>query len=206
MSKKIYSKIPLIEEINKTMSALKQNGMEAYFVPDRKAAKEKVLQIIPKGSEVMNMTSVTLDSLSLSREITNSNNYKSIRKILSNMNRETEGLRMQQLGTAPSWAIGSVHAITQNGQVIIASNTGSQLPSYAYGATGVIWVVGVQKIVTDLNQGMDRIYQYVLPLESKRAKKAYGASGSNVSKLLIINKEIKPGRVHIILVNEVLGF
>jgi len=112
---------------------------------------------------------------------------------------------MQKLGAAPEYAVGSVHAVTEDGKVIIASNTGSQLPAYAYGSAHVIWVVGTQKIVANLEQGLKRIYEYVLPLESERLKKVYGVE-SNVSKLLIINKEIAPNRLTLILVKQKLGF
>ncbi|MEK7064726.1 MAG: LUD domain-containing protein [Patescibacteria group bacterium] len=93
-----------------------------------------------------------------------------------------------------------------NIQVVMASNSGSQLPAYAYGAGKVIWVVGVQKITANLDAALKRIYEYVLPLESERVKIAYGMDRSNVSKLLVINKEIVPQRITMILVKERLGF
>ncbi len=95
--------------------------------------------------------------------------------------------------------------MTQTGQVLIASNTGSQLSPYAYGARHVVWVVGTQKIVKDFAEGLQRINEYSLPLENERAQQAYG-KGSNVSKILIVNKEVQPGRITIILVKEKLGF
>ena len=97
-----------------------------------------------------------------------------------------------------------MHAVTEDGKVIIASATGSQLPAYAYGSSHVIWVVGSQKIVKDLDEGMKRVYEYVLPLENERAKKAYG--GSSINKLLIFNKEGTAGRITMIIVKEKLGF
>ena len=122
------------------------------------------------------------------------------------MDRKTQGREMQKIGATPDWTIGSVHAVTEEGQVLIASNTGSQLPAYAYGSSHVIWVVGTQKIVKNIDQGIKRVYEHSLPLESERAKKAYGVPGSFVSKILIVNKEISPGRVVIIFINEKLGF
>ena len=122
------------------------------------------------------------------------------------MDSATQGGEMRKLGTAPDWTIGSVQAVTEDGQVVMASNSGSQLPAYAYGAGRVIWVVGVQKIVANLDEALKRIYEYVLPLESERVKVAYGMDKSNVSKLLVINKEIAPERMTVILVKEKLGF
>lgn len=113
---------------------------------------------------------------------------------------------MQRLGATPEWVLGSVHAVTETGEALIASNTGSQLPAYAFGVGKVIWVVGTQKIVKDREEGLGRIYEHSLPLESERAKKAYGVPGSAVNKILIVNREVQPGRITMILVNERLGF
>lgn len=200
-----WSTLPSKKIIDKTIKALKKNNINAYFVETKEDAKKKVLRLIPQGAEVMTMSSVTLGESGIAKEINESGKYDSVKKKLNSMERETEGREMQKLGAAPSYAVGSVHAVTEEGQVLIASNTGSQLPAYAYGSDHVIWIVGAQKIVKNIDQGMSRIYEYVLPLESERLKKAYGVP-SNVSKLLIFNKELAPDRVTIIFVNESLGF
>lgn len=191
-----------------TIEALKANGMNALVVDSPEEAKEKALSLIPQGSEVMTMSSVTLDSIGLSKEINESGKYNAVKPQLMKMDRETQGVEMQRLGAAPTYAVGSVHAVTQNGEVIIASNTGSQLPAYAYGSSHVIWVVGTQKIVANLDDAMKRIYEYILPLESERLAKAYNKPGlkSNPSKLLIIKKEINPTRITLIFVKQSLGF
>ena len=195
------------ETIQKTIESLKANGINAEFVSTGKEAKKRVLEIIPTGAEVMTMSSTTLDNLEISKEVQQSEKYNSVKNKLNSMNRETEGLEMKKIGSAPEWSVGSVNALTEEGQVLIASNTGSQLAAYATWAAHVIWVVGAQKIVKKIDGGMKRIYDYVLPLESVRANKAYNqTTGSNVSKLLIINKEIKPDRITLIIVGEELGF
>jgi len=193
------------ETINLAVAALKANGIEATVAENSQEAKQKVFEIIPEGAEVMNMSSVTLDTTGIAKEIVESGRYNSVRNQLTKMDRQTQNLEMQKLGAGPDWAVGSVHAITQDGKVLIASNTGSQLPAYAYGSAHVVWVVGAQKVVKNLEEGMQRIYEYSLPLENERAKKAYGME-SNVSKILILNKEISPGRVSMVIVKEKLGF
>lgn len=205
MNTKDFSQLAKDESINKAKDALTKNGIEVLVLENGAAAKEKVLQIIPEGAEIMNMSSVTIDSIGLAKEINESGKYNSVRKKFATMDRKTQGLEMQKLGAAPEWAIGSVHAVTEDGKVIIASATGSQLPAYVYGSSHVIWVVGSQKIVKDLDEGMKRVYEYVLPLESERAMKAYG-QGSSVNKLLVINKEVTPARITMIIVKEKLGF
>lgn len=202
----MWNKLANKEEVEKTIAALKANGIDAIFVQTNVEAKEKALALIPKDKEVMTMTSVTLDTLGIAKEINESGKYNSVRTKLNFMDRKTQSLKMQQLGAAPEYTIGSVHAVTQDGHILIASNTGSQLPAYAYGSAHLIFVIGAQKIVKDTDAGMKRVYDYVLKLESDRAHKAYGIPGSAVNKLLIINKEVKPGRIMIIIVNQPLGF
>lgn len=191
----------------KVVASLKANGIKAELVENGEQAKQRILEILPAEAEVMNMTSVTLDTIKIPQEINESGKYDSVRNKLSMMDKETQSQEMQKLGATPVWTIGSVHAVTEEGHLLIASNTGSQLPAYAYGSSKVIWVVGTQKIVKNTDEGIKRIYEYVLPLESARANKAYGiTTGSFVSKLLIVNREINPGRITVIFVNEVLGF
>ncbi len=193
------------QSLQKTVAALKGSGIEAVVVKDGAEAKRKVLELVPVGAEVMTMTSVTLDTIGVAQEINESGKYDSVKKKLMSMDRATQGREMQKLGAAPEWALGSVHAVTEDGKVIVASATGSQLPAYAYGAGKIIWVVGAQKIVKSQEEGMKRIVEHTFPLENARAQKVYGM-GSNISKVLIISKEFAPGRITMILVKEKLGF
>lgn len=195
------------DSIQKTIEALNANGFNTEVVQSGTDAKKKVLELLPQGAEVMTMTSNTLDTISVSEEVNKvDGKFKPVRDKLYAMDRTTQLQEMNRLGAAPEYVLGSIHAITEDGKVVVASNTGSQFPAYVYGALHVIWVVGAQKIVKDLDAAFKRIYEYTLPLESERAKKAYGVPGSAVNKLLIFNKETTPSRITIILVNEKLGF
>ena len=191
--------------IEKTIKALKANGIEAEVVENGHEAKQKVLELVPKDAEVFTVTSQTLEACGINKEINESGNYESVRNILYSPDKSTKGREIQKTGSAPDWVIGSVHAVTVDGQVLIASNSGSQLPAYSYGSTHVIWVVGAQKIVKNMDDGIKRIYEHSLPLEDERAQKAYGIH-SGVSKLLIINREKVPNRIHLIFIKQNLGF
>lgn len=192
--------------VDKTIAALKENNIDAMLVASSAEAKEKVLAMIPKGAEVFAMSSQTLVTVGLTSAIDDTGAYDSVRKQLMEMDRNTQGAEMKKLGSAPDWAVGSVHAITVEGHVMVASNTGSQLAAYASGASHVIWVVGTQKIVKNQEEGFKRMYEHSLVLESERVKKAYGWPGSEIKKILIIDKEVAPGRSTVIFVPEVLGF
>ena len=106
----------------------------------------------------------------------------------------TQAQQMKAIGGQPDYALGSVHAITRDGTLVIASASGSQLASYAWGAANVIFVVGAQKLVPTLAAAHERIYQHSLPLEDARAQAAYGQH-SQVGKILEIHTEL-PGRIH----------
>src|SRR5258708_6548925 len=116
---------------------------------------------------------------------------------------EDKAIEMRRIGAAADYAVGSVHAITEDGQVMVASATGSQLPAYAYGASNVIWVAGVQKIVSDLDEAFERLENYTFHLEDERAKKAYG-QGSSINRILIYRKD-PTNRATLVLVKEPVG-
>ena len=155
-----FAELATEEQIRRVVKALTVNGFKVEVVENGKEAKKTVLRMIPAGAEVMTMSSVTLETIGLAKEINESGKYDAVRLKLA---------QDKSLGSTPKW------------------------------------VVGAQKVVKNVDEGVKRIYEYVLPLENERARKAYGV-GSNVSKLLIINKEIRSERVKLILVKEKLGF
>ncbi len=200
-----WTKLATDKEIKRTLKALEANGIKTIVVENGKQAKEKVIEMLPENAEVFTMTSMTLESIGLDKEINESKKYNAVRPKLFTMDRNTQSREMAKLGAAPDWVVSSVHAVTRDGHLLIASNSGSQLSAEAYGGGKVVFVAGTQKIVKDTDEGMERIYAHTFPLEDKRAQKAYGVH-SGVSKILIINKEVVPERITLILVKEELGF
>lgn len=193
--------------IRKATQALKTNNIDVLVVDSAEKAREQVLELIPEGSEVMTATSTTLDQIGVTEVLNNSGKYNSVKSQLKKLDRKKDHLLMQKLGAAPEYVIGSVHAVTEDGKVIIASGSGSQLPAYTYGATHVIWVVSTKKLVQDLGTALKRLYDYVLPLEDARIKKLYGPdAASHVRKLFILNSELTQNRITLIFVREDLGF
>ena len=202
-----WNQLPTQEAIDTAVVALQEHGFNPVVVANAEEAKAKVQELLPKNAEVMTMTSETLRTTGIEEMVNTSGDYDAIKPKLMQMDRNTQGREMQKLGAAPDIAIGSVHAVTEDGHVLIASRTGSQLPAYTYGAGKVIWVVGTQKIVKNLEDANKRLFEYILPLESERANKAYNMTGgSKVDKLLTYYQDEVPGRITIILVNESLGF
>jgi len=191
--------------VKRAMAALQANGIAVLRASDAAAAKRFVLDLIPVASPVHQGASQTLDVLGITYEIEKSGRYAALRPRIWSMDRDTEADEIRRLGAAPDVMLGSVHAITETGSLLAASMSGSQLGPYVSGAGRVILVVGTQKIVPDLEQGLRRINEYAWRLEDARAHAAYGIH-SAVNKVVIINREITPGRITVVLVDEVLGF
>src|SRR3989449_8548464 len=191
--------------VKRTMAALEANGMTVLRASDAAAAKRIVLDLIPDASPVHQGASQTLDVLGITYEIEKSGRYSALRPRIWSMDRETEANEIRRLGAAPDVMLGSVHAVTETGSLLAASMSGSQLGPYVSGAGRVILVVGTQKIVRDLEEGLLRINEYAYRLEDAPAQAAYGVR-SAVNKGLVVNREITPRRITVGLVDEGLGF
>ncbi len=200
-----FSRVATREQIRAVASALEGNGITCVVVDSAEEARKVVQSTLPVGAEVYNNTSRTLEVIGVAEDIERSGLYQPLRPRLYQMDREMQGREMRQLSASPDWVVGSVHALTEDGSLLIASASGSQLGPIASGAGHVLLVVGAQKIVPDLETGLQRIDDYCFPLEDRRARLAYGVP-SGVNNVLIINKAITPGRIIAILVNEPLGF
>jgi hypothetical protein len=205
VSDKLFSEIASGEQIQRTVKALEANGIKTLVAENVAEAKRLFFELVPEESEVFLGSSITLETLGIQEQVDKSGRFDAIRPKMFAMNRETQGREIRKMSAAPDYAAGSVHAVTEDGHVLIASNTGSQLGPYASGAGKVIWLVGAQKIVKDLNEGLKRIQDYVKPLEDEHMQTLYKIN-SNVSKVLIVNKEIKPNRITMIIIKEKIGF
>ena len=191
--------------VQRTTAALEANGITVLRAADAAAAKRIVLDLIPEGSQVHHGASESLDAAGITHEIETSGRYEDIRSRTFSMDRETQADEIRRLSAAPDVMLGSVHAVTETGALMAASMSGSQLGPYVAGAGRVILVVGTQKIVSGLEEGLRRIYDYSFPLEDARAQAAYGIH-SAVNKIVIIDREIVPDRITVVFVDEVLGF
>lgn len=195
------------EALETTIKVLEKNGFKVLVAENSEEAKKLFFEIVPKGASVMNNTSRTLQDTGIQNTLENSGDYDSIHKKVLSMDREKEGRRINELRSVMDWAVGSFHAVTEDGHIMMASGSGSQIPGYAYGADNVVFVAGTHKIVKDIQEGMERIKTRSLPLESERINQVYNTTtGSNIRKILIYYSEKDPNRTTIILVKEVLGF
>jgi len=200
-----FTTLPDEHALQATVVALEEHGFSVEVVDDLDAARETVLARIPDGSSVMTNTSVTLAETGIADAINDSDGrWESARNKMFALDFATQAQEMKAIGGQPDYALGSVHAVTADGTLVIASASGSQLASYAWGAANVIFAAGAHKLVPTLEAAHQRIYQHSLKLEDARAQAAYGQH-SQVGKVLEIHQEL-PGRIHIVLIRQVVGF
>jgi hypothetical protein len=190
--------------LERTAGALASRGFIAQVADTAEHARQLVLDAIPEGAEVHSALSETIQTLGITDEIDGSGRYDSVRSRLNALDRDTQGREMRKLGAAPDYIVGSAHAVTDDGQIVVGSGSGSQLGAYAYAGGNVILVIGHQKLVRDLDEGLRRVREYSLPREYARMQ-SVGYPGSLLAKTLIIHHE-PSGRIRVILVPETLGF
>jgi LUD domain len=199
-----FTTLPDDQTLAATVVALEEHGFSVEVVDDLDAARAAVLARIPEGSSVMTNTSVTLQETGITDAIDAGGPYESSRTNMMALDFATQLQEMKAIAGQPDFALGSVHAVTRDGALFIASASGSQLASYAWGAANVIFVIGTQKLVPTVEAARERIYEHSLTLEDARAYAAYGQN-SYVGKILEIHQEL-PGRIHVVLIRQAVGF
>lgn len=192
------------ERLLRVVAALEGRGVQALVANDAAHARQLVLERVPGGAEVHVALSETMRVLGVTAEIETSGRYDAVRPRLAKMDRATRKSEMRKLASAPDYILGSVHAVTDDGRLLVASGTGSQLGPYAHSAGRVILAVGHQKVVRDLDEGLRRIREYCFPREFERMKQA-GRGGTVIGKILIVEAEFAK-RITVVLVPETLGF
>jgi len=201
----LWDKLPEDSIVDQTVNALRANGFKAEAVPNGAAALERIRALIPAGAEVMTGSSRTLEEIGFVGLLSSKShpwvNLKA--DIVTEKDKERQTVLRRKAQFA-DYFLGSVHAITSKGEMIAGSASGSQLAAYAFGGRNLIIVAGTNKITADLEEGLMRLREHTFPLEDRRMKDL-GFPGTVLSKILIYERE--PMRnVHVILVNEKLGF
>jgi L-lactate utilization protein LutC len=202
--KKDFSLLASQEQIERTALALETNGFHTLIAEDRQQARQLFFQLIPEGAQVFQGKSATLEELGITAEIEQSGRFIAVRPQLRALDKAAQADQIRRLVASPDFMTGSVAALTEDGHVLAASASGRQLGPYVSGAGQVIWVVGAQKIVKNLDEGFHRIEEYAVPLEDERVFKT-SAHHTSLNKVVVFYKE-RPGRITIILVKAALGY
>jgi YkgG family uncharacterized protein len=190
--------------VDRVATALRAHNVEAIIVDTAAEVRDTVLAMIPDGAEVHWGKSRALEETGVIEALMETGRYDAIRPRVFKMDRETEAREIRKLSAAPDIMLGSVNAVTEEGALVEASATGSQLAGYAYGGGHLILVVGSQKIVPNVEAALERIGEVVYPWENAQVRDRLGRD-TIVAKVLIIFGEWMPGRTTVVLVREPVG-
>ena len=193
------------QRLDRAAAALTAHGFTVEILDDAAAARTRIQDLILEGASVFTGASETLRLSGIDEDINASGRYQAVKPRVLAMDRATQMEEIRRLLATPEVIVGSVHAVTETGSLVIASGSGSQLPGYAGGAARAIWIVGAQKVVPDLPAALRRVDDHCLPLETARTQQVHGWP-SAISRLLILNAEPYPGRGTVLLLREAIGF
>lgn len=203
-----YSKLAAEESVARTAEALGKKGIEAIVVNAGAEALQKIKELIPKGASVMVGSSRTLEQIGFVEYLQSGNHgWNNLKAgILAEKDPAKRDLLRKQ-SVICDYYLGSLHALSETGEFVVASASGSQLPYLVYTSPNIILVSSTKKIVPSVAEAFNRVEKYVFPLEDQRMK-ASGAAGSNMAKEVLFREEPSwSGRkFRIILVKEDLGF
>lgn len=202
-----YDTLASKESIKKATESLKSRNITVEFVNTKEEALNRINELIPPGKEVMTGSSTTLDQIGFTNLlISGKHPWMNLKSAILGEKDRGKQMELRKKSVTSEYFLCSVHAVAQTGEILIASASGSQIPSDSFSSDNVIWVVGTQKIMPTLDECFKRLYEYVIPLEDKRMKNA-GYPGTTVGKILIFERETNENRkVTLIFVNEKLGF
>ncbi|MGA2505031.1 MAG: lactate utilization protein [Anaerolineales bacterium] len=205
-----YNILPAADRLQKTIEAVRARGVTVTLVDTKESALAHLQALIPAGSSVMTGASITLQQIGFEALLMGGNHpWKYLKAGILSEKDPVKVLALRKQASLADYYLGSVHAIAETGEILIASATGSQLSAYAYSSTNIVWVAGTQKITPTLETAFQRVREYVLPLEDKHMKKLYGEQArSFIGKILLFESEAPylHRTVNLLLVNEVLGF
>jgi L-lactate utilization protein LutC len=205
-----YNTLPPLDRLQKAIAAVQARGVSVTLVETKEAALVQLQTLIPVGVTVMTGASITLQQIGFEALLMEGKHpWMYLKAQIQGENDPVKRSVLRKQAILADYFLGSIQAIAETGEILIASATGSQLPAYAFSSSNVIWVAGTQKISPTLKAAFHRVRDYVLPLEDQHMKQLYGKeSGSFIGKILVFEREAPylQRKVHLLLVNEVLGF
>jgi L-lactate utilization protein LutC len=203
-----FSNLANQSSLEKTRTSLIQKGYDVAVFSQKADALEKIKTLIPSGASVMNGSSTTLAQIGYLKYLKEGkHSWVDLHAKITAENEEAKRQQLRKESVLSDYYLGSVHALSESGEMIIASNTGSQLPHLVFTSPNIILVISTKKIVPDVNTALQRVEEYVVPLEEKRMQEAMNAHTA-LNKILIFKNEaaFMGRKIHILLVEEDLGF
>lgn len=203
-----YDTLANAEALTKVEAALLEKGFLPTLVATKEEALKKIKELIPAGASIMNGSSRTLEQVGFVDYLkAGQHGWNNLHEAILAEKDPAKQAELRKQSTLSDFYLGSVHALAETGELVIASNSGSQLPHLVFTSPNIILVVGIQKITPTLDSAISRLKDHVFPLEDARMKEV-GMGGSFISKLLVLYREqaFTGRKVYVILVSEKLGF
>ena len=191
--------------ITRTIAALAARNVDAVLVENGEAALTKLLELVPEGSEVFVNTSETLDTIGYTAYMHGNERYVNLHDRMMAQPDAATQREFRRKTTTAEYFVGSVQAIAESGEIVIASSSGSQIGAYSYGAKHVVLVAGTQKICPTLADAEARTRGFALERHD-RWLEGRGASPTPIGKYLVMEHEPVVGRISMILIPENLGW
>lgn len=205
-------------KIDSLIEKWRRRNIVGLYCQNRKQAIDKILEMIPPSATIGISGSVTLDQIGIVRRLESRGN-RVFNQYKPGISKE-ENLKIRRLGAQADYYLTSANAISENGEVVFFSGYGNRTAGIAYGKN-VIVVCGINKITPNINEALKRAREYATPLNCKRLNWNTPCFGDGICKekiclfpeykrmccqVLIIEAEVNPDRLKVILINEKLGF
>jgi L-lactate utilization protein LutB len=203
-----YDTLASEETLTATVAALKARNFEPIVVATKEEALAKVKEMIPQGASVMNGSSTTLQQIGFVDYLkAGQHGWNNLHDAVLAEKDPAKQQQLRRQALLSDYYLGSVHALAQTGELVIASNSGSQLPHIVFSSPNVIFVVGTHKIAPTLEDAEARLRTHVVPLEDARMK-SVGMGGTALNKeFRFFGEPAYTGRkITVVLVKEKLGF
>ena len=193
------------ESISRTIEALAARNVDAVLVESREAALARLKELVPEGCEVFVSTSETLDTIGYTEYMHGNDRYINLHDRMLAQPDAAAQREFRRTTTTADYFVGSVQAIAETGEIVVASGSGSQIGAFAYGARRVIMVAGTQKICPTLAEAETRTRGFTLERHD-RWLEGRGSGPAPIGKFLVMEHEPVVGRITMILIPESLGW
>ena len=193
------------DSIRRTIEALAARNVEAVLVSSGEEALAKLKELVPEGSEVFVNTSETLATIGYTEYMHGNDRYVNLHDRMMALPDPAEQREFRRKTTIADYFVGSVQAIAETGEIVVASGSGSQIGAYSYGAKRLILVAGTQKICPTLADAEARTRGYTLERHDQWLVDQ-GRGPAPIGKYLVMEREPVEGRISMLLIPETLGW
>lgn len=201
------------QKIRRTLAALKRNGFQTFFVSTRADALDKVLSLIPSNADVGIGGSVTIREINLIEALITRGN--TVFQHWSQPEKDVPAIMRRQLNS--DVFVASSNAVTEDGKLINIDKAGNRVAAMIFGPRKVILVVGINKIVKDIEEGIRRARNVAAPMNARRRMDKAPCATTGVCTdceapdrlcrvITIMEKNPSRTDLTVILVGEKLGF